>query len=147
MHSLFLAEEERILGEIKREWWSQTEKDGEKGSSLSDQSVKGGIRERRELWTGRQERDRERERERERESEKEEREREGHIEGEHWPGAPLRAAPPFSPFSSGDSERRGKKKRGDEKEQKNPLSIRTYGSAEAGGAPYSCTNLTSALLE
>lgn len=63
MHSLFLAEEERILGEIKRERWSQTEKDGEKGSLLSDQRAKGGIRERRELWTGRQEREREKEEE------------------------------------------------------------------------------------
>lgn len=26
------------------------------------------------------------------------RERGGHIEGEHWPGALLRAAPPFSSF-------------------------------------------------
>lgn len=33
------------------------------------------------------------------------------------------------------------------KKNKNPLSIHTYGSAEPGGVPYSCTNLTSALLE
>lgn len=44
-------------------------------------------------------------------------ERAGRIEGEHWPGALLRAAPPFSPFLQ-ETQRAGKKRRGDEEEQK-----------------------------
>ncbi len=58
-------EEDRILGEIKRTWWSQT--DREKGSLLTDQRAERGIRERRELWTGREEKERQGEKEREKE--------------------------------------------------------------------------------
>lgn len=85
-------EEERILGEIKRKW--STQADREEGSLLTNQRVI------RESWTGRQER----------------RERAGHIEVEHWPRAVLRAAL-FSPFLQ-ESQGGGKKKKGDKKEQK-----------------------------
>lgn len=40
----------------------------------------------------------------------------------------------------GEKER----KREETRKNKNPLSMSTYGSAEAGGAPYSCTNLSTA---
>lgn len=61
VHSLFL-EEERILGEIKKKWWSQP--DRERGSLMTDQKADRGIRESRELW---QEKERQGEKERERE--------------------------------------------------------------------------------
>lgn len=35
-------------------------------------------------------------------------EKKGHIEGEHWPGALLRALPSFSPFFRRLSERRNR---------------------------------------
>lgn len=73
------------------------------------------------------------------------RERAEHIEGEHWPGALIRAAVPFS--RSFRRLREEERKNGETRKNKNPVSIHTYGSVEAGGAPYSCTNLTSALLE
>lgn len=118
-------EEERILGEIKRKQWSQTEREF---TNRPERNKREGVVD----WKAR----------RRKSGGDGKRERAGHI-GEHWPGALLRAF--FLPFLQ--ETRRGGKKREETRKNKNPLSTRTYGSSEAGGAPYSRTHLTSAQLE
>lgn len=82
-------EEERILGGGKKEKVVEPDRQGEREFTNQPESRERNKREEgvvdwkaRERKTGRERK----------------RERAGHIEGEHWPGALLRAVPRFSPF-------------------------------------------------
>lgn len=68
-----------------------------------------------------------------------------HVEGDQWRRDVLHLPPPGSDGKT-DPEKK-KKTLADMKKNKNLLSLRTCGSVGAISALYSCTGVTSALLE